>query len=137
MLIRIADEHDLDAIAVHDRHISKEALRRSIAAGQVLIAHAENKLAGWLRWSLFWDEIPFMNLLFLLEDYRGHGAGRALVATWEARMQEAGHKRVMTSTQANECAQHFYRHLGYEDVGAFALPGKTLELMLSKDLDEL
>ena len=49
-------------------------------------------------------------------------------------MRRAGHAAVLTSTQANEFAQHFYRRLGYADVGAFALPGDPLELILRKAL---
>ena len=65
-------------------------------------------------------------------------AGRVLVAyegdALAGWMRAQGHGRVMTSTQANECAQHVYRRLGYADVGAFALPGDSLELVLAKDL---
>ena len=40
---------------------------------------AEGRNLGWLRWNLFWDEIPFMNMLYVLEHSRGVGLGRALV----------------------------------------------------------
>lgn len=100
----------------------------------VLVMLDGDNFAGWLRWGLFWDEHPFMNLLYLLEPYRGKGLGRQLVSDWERRMKAEGHGVVMTSTQANECAQFFYRRLGYEDVGAFALPGDPLELILQKAL---
>ena len=40
----------------------------------------------------------------------------------------------MTSTQADEAAQHFYRHLGYADIGGFLLPGEAYELLLYKAL---
>ena len=49
-------------------------------------------------------------------------------------MRAAGHPLVMTSTQANEDAQSFYRRLGYEDVGGFLLPGEAYELILVKAL---
>ena len=49
-------------------------------------------------------------------------------------MREQGYAAVMTSTQANEAAQHFYRHLGYQDIGGFLLPGEAFELVLHKAL---
>lgn len=134
MDIRIAEERDLEALLTHDRHVTRARLERKIADHQVLVLLDGDDFAGWLRWGLFWDEHPFMNLLYLLEPYRGKGLGRLLVAEWEARMKAAGHEVVMTSTQANECAQFFYRHMGYDDVGAFALPGDPLELILQKAL---
>ena len=40
----------------------------------------------------------------------------------------------MTSTQTDECAQFFYRKLGYVGIGTFACPGDELELILYKAL---
>ena len=134
MDIRIAEMRDAGALLAHDRHITRARLERKIADRQILVLLDGENFAGWLRWGLFWDEHPFMNLLYLLEPYRGKGLGRALVTDWERRMKAEGHEIVMTSTQANECAQFFYRRLGYEDVGAFALPGDPLELILQKAL---
>ncbi len=135
MRIRLADARDLAALHVMDGHIAKDTLAQKLDHKEVLVLEENGSLVGWLRWSYFWDEHPFMNLLFLLEGSRGKGYGRMLVSAWEARMKADGHACVMTSTQANECAQFFYRHLGYADVGAFALPGDPLELMLSKTLE--
>ncbi len=76
-----------------------------------------------------------MNMLFVLQPYRGQGIGRQLVTFWEGEMKRFGHRQVLTSTQANESAQHFYRKLGYADVGQFVLPGEPgPELLLHRSL---
>lgn len=49
-------------------------------------------------------------------------------------MREYGAEVVLTSTQADETAQHLYRKRGYRDIGGFVLPGEPLELMLLKQL---
>ena len=36
-------------------------------------------------------------------------------------MKEQGYGMVMTSTQVDETAQHFYRKLGYKDSGGFVI----------------
>lgn len=134
-IIRLASASDLSFLAEHDRHIALSELDNAIRLGRVLLLEtAEGEPIGWLRWNLFWDNTPFMNLLYLLEDYRMQGFGRNLANHWEALMREQGHTAVLTSTQANEGAQHFYRHLGYEDVGGFLLPGETYELIMHKAL---
>ncbi|MCL2707471.1 MAG: GNAT family N-acetyltransferase [Dehalococcoidia bacterium] len=46
---------------------------------------------------------------------------------WEAEMRELGYKMVMTSTQINEQAQHFYRKLGYKERGSLFLDSTPLD----------
>lgn len=134
-IIRPAAAGDLPFLSAHDRHIALSELDSSIRLGRVLLlVSAAGQPMGWLRWNLFWDNTPFMNLLYLLEDYRLQGYGRSLVQHWETLMREAGHACVLTSTQANEGAQHFYRRLGYADVGGFLLPGESYELIMHKSL---
>lgn len=134
MIIRHATLADLPFLAENDRHITPKELDSLIRLGRVLLIEADGKAAGWLRWNLFWDSTPFMNLLYLLEGYRMQGLGRALTRHWEQQMREAGYEAVLTSTQADEAAQHFYRHLGYQDIGGFLLPGESYELILHKAL---
>ena len=125
---------DHDWLTAHDRHIDGEELAESIRRDRVLIMEQDGERVGWLRWNLFWDNTPFMNLLYLLDDCRGQGMGRALVDRWEADMAGKAFRRVMTSTQSNEDAQHFYRKLGYRDAGALLLPDEPAELFFVKEL---
>ncbi len=75
-----------------------------------------------------------MNMLQITEPWRGRGHGRALVQHGEKLMQRNGFTQVLTSTLANENAQHFYRYLGYLDTGALFMPGEATEIILLKDL---
>lgn len=133
MEIRWASKQDYAWLKQHDRHIKQHILENCIADKRLLVAE-EEALIGWLRYSLFWDAIPFMNMLFLLPPFQGKGYGTMLVRQWEQEMHQQGYKTVMTSTQANETAQHFYRKLGYIDIGSFMPPGEPLELLLQKEL---
>jgi len=54
----------------------------------------------------------------------------AAVATPYPR--DAGYSVVLTSTQSNESAQHFYRRLGYRDAGGLLLPEEPLEILFVK-----
>ncbi len=134
IIIRKATQRDLVWLAEQDAHISLPELDHALQQGRVLLAEVDGTPAGWLRWNLFWDNTPFMNLLYLLEGYRRMGLGRALVRRWEQAMARAGYTQVMTSTAADECAQHFYRHLGYRDIGGFTLGSDPYELLMSKVL---
>ena len=134
MNIRTANPGDLPALSRLDRHIAPQELESSLRLGRVYVAEKGEALGGWLRWNLFWDNTPFMNLLFVREARRGQGLGRALAEHWERRMRRAGYEAVMTSTQASEYAQHFYEKLGYVVVGGFLPPGEGYELIFHKKL---
>lgn len=134
MNIRIAKPADLPVLKQHDRHISAQELEHSVRLGRVYIAEEQGKFIGWLRYNLFWDNTPFMNLLYVLDGHRGKGYGRLLVEFWEERMRQAGFETVMASTQSDEFAQHFYNKLGYAAVGGFLPPGESYELILVKKL---
>lgn len=134
MTIRPAAVSDLPVLTACDHHITPGEMENLIRLGRVLIAEVEEQFAGWLRWNLFWDNTPFMNLLFFLEDYRGKGYGRDLVNRWEQEMRQLGYGTVMTSTASDEFAQHFYRKLGYTTIGGFTPFGDPYELLFAKKL---
>ena len=75
-----------------------------------------------------------MNMLFVLDKYQKQGYGVALVSFWEEQRKEEGYGMVLTSTLADEAAQHFYRKLHYVDSGALLLPGEPLEIIFRKEI---
>ncbi len=103
-------------------------------SGKILIAYNNDDFIGWLRYGMFWDEHPFMNMLFIMENYRGKGYGKGLVNYWEELMISDKYNLLMTSTMANEDAQHFYRKIGYREIGGFVLPNEPMELIMTKSL---
>ena len=130
-----ASEVHIQQLLQYDRHISEPELKNLVSCGRILIAEEDGVFSGWLRWNLFWDNTPFLNMLYLLEPCRGKGYGKALVEFWEAEMKEAGYRTVLTSTASDEYAQHFYQKLGYVAIGGFMLPGDPYEIILSKKLN--
>ncbi|WP_454854012.1 GNAT family N-acetyltransferase [Promicromonospora soli] len=132
--IRLAGPADLPWLGERDRHVDPDELGAVVRRERVLVVEVDGRAAGWLRWGKFWDEIPFMNMLFVDSQERGRGTGRRLVRHWETAMHQAGHTQVLTSTLADESAQHFYRRLGYVDCGGLLLPGEATEILLRKDL---
>ncbi len=135
-MIRYADIQDLPVLKEYDRHISESELRTIIPAKRVLVMYQGDRFMGWLRFGLFWDSIPFMNMLYILEGYRGKGNGTELVSFWEKEMAKEGYGRVLTSTQSDERAQFFYRKIGYTECGALLLPKEPLEMFFIKELTQ-
>lgn len=136
MKIRPAEKTDIEILAKYDNHIRKSELISIISLGRVIVAENHGKLIGWLRWNLFWDNTPFMNMLYIFEEYQHGGHGKAMVTYWEKRMEADGYDTVMTSSLSNETAQHFYRKLNYVDSGALLLPGEALEIIFRKEIGD-
>ena len=91
-----------------------------------------------LRYMLFWDSIPFCTMLYVQENEQRNGFGHMLMKHWEKEMKSKGYGMIMTSTQVDEEAQHFYRKLGYKDCGGFVIdvPGyeQPMEMIMIKAL---
>lgn len=133
-MIRYANESDLEILKKYDKHICEAELKNSIKENRIIIMLNSNNFMGWLRYNLFWDSIPFINMLYLLEGFRGKGYGKQLIHYWEEEMLKNHYKIVLTSTLSNEQAQFFYRKNGYVDCGSGLLPNEPLEIILLKNL---
>jgi ribosomal protein S18 acetylase RimI-like enzyme len=134
MRVAFAGLDDLDFLVAEDHHINRDVIRAKIARREVMVAHVEDRRVGFLRHGYLWDEIPFMNLLWVEEQSRGKGYGTQLVSFWESEMRKLGHDSVMTSSLSSERAQHLYRRLGYVDVGSLLMPDEPLEIVFLKEL---
>ena len=138
VFIRYAVETDKAFWFSLDQHLSEEEYARKVRDRMGYVLMLEEQPTAILRYSLFWDSIPFCNLLYVKNNQQHKGYGRRLMEYWEADMIARGYDLVMTSTQSDEEAQHFYRKLGYKDCGGLTLPfpghEQPMELILAKAL---
>lgn len=121
-----------------DRHLPETEFDRKVIDQQGYVLLEDGDPIGLLRYNLFWDNTPFCTLLFIDWAHHGKGYGRKLMEHWEADMKARGYGMLLTSTQVDEDAQHFYRKLGYKDCGGLVidLPGyaQPMELFLIKGI---
>jgi GNAT superfamily N-acetyltransferase len=135
MHIRYADGLDYDFIKSKDKHLPEDLIHAKIKAKEVIILlKDDNEKIGWLRFGYFWDNIPFMNMLFIHQEYRSNGYGRDLVSFWENEMKSRGYNLVMTSTQTDENAQYFYRRIDYKEAGCLILESQAMEIIFTKKI---
>jgi ribosomal protein S18 acetylase RimI-like enzyme len=105
-----------------------------IDQGETMVAKESKVVISWLKYGYFWDSIPFMNMLTVLEKYRGQRIGTELIVYWESMLRDRSFSEVLTSTLANERSQFLYRKLGYQDCGALLFPNEPLEIILHKNI---
>jgi len=102
------------------------------------ILNYENRKIGFMRYNLIFDFIPFLTCMSIDEHFQNKGFGTKAMHYWENEMQSLGFKMIMVSTQANENSQHFYRKLGYKDMGSIVMDippyEQPLEMFLGKAL---
>ena len=135
MEIRLAAGEDKQQILRYDNHIPQNQVEACIRNQRMVVLQNEKKIMGVLRYSLFWQTIPFLDLLYIDEACRGMGYGSRMMAHWEDAMGRMGYKYVMLSTQEDENAKYFYEKLGYRRIGAFLPPEQeALEIMYLKEL---
>ena len=95
-------------------------------------------VAGILRFNMMFEFIPLLTLLWLEDSCRRQGFGTKAMLHWESEMRRLGYKMLMVSTQVDEEGQHFYRKMGYKDMGAIVMDippyEQPLEMFLGKGL---
>jgi ribosomal protein S18 acetylase RimI-like enzyme len=111
--VRSADSSDLDLV-VQDGCISLEALKEKIAHEEVVVATRDGERAGYARVEFLWSTIPYISMIWVLEEHRGQGISRALLSLLESRFQSTGYAALYSSSDANEPEpQAWHRHMGF------------------------
>ncbi len=138
MEIRYVENNDKEFWYTLDKHLPETEFDKKVRDKMGYVLLEDNKPVGFLRYNLFWDNTPFCTMLFVDWVHHGKGYGKELMTFWEEEMKKAGYGMVMTSTQVDEDAQHFYRKLGYQDAGGFVVnvPGyeQPMEMIMLKEL---
>lgn len=136
MEIRHVQESDYAFWVSLDQYLSKDQFMQKVRDKMGYILLINDEPVGLLRYNLFWDEHPFCTMLYVREGKQRTGYGKSMMGFWEKEMQQRGHKMLLTSTQVDEEAQHFYRKLGYQDAGSLLITvpeyQQPMELFLLK-----
>jgi len=89
MLIRQAVPADIGRLFGYE-HIGEAGLLRCVRDGLVYALVLDGEIKGVLRYSLFWQSLPFLELLFIGEDARGSGPRRGSHALLGRGNERAG-----------------------------------------------
>lgn len=138
MQIRYVEKEDKEFWFNLDKHLAEAEFEKKVRDKMGYVLIEDGQPIGLLRYNLFWDNTPFCTMLYIDWEHHKRGYGKDLLAYWEADMKKAGYGMVMTSTQVDEEAQHFYRKLGYQDAGGFVVnvPGfeQPMEMLMVKGI---
>ena len=135
-VIRYACACDLSFWRQLDPHLPETLLLEKFQSRCCYIAEVNDERCGILRFNLAWDNTPFCTHLYIHPRFQRQGLGKAMMRHWEQDMKQQGYGLIMVSTQVDEDAQHFYRKIGYKDIGGIILdfPGyeQPMEMFMAK-----
>ena len=136
LTIRHVLQEDKDFWYSLDQHLPAQEFDNKVSSKRGYVLLNETTPVGLLRYNLFWDNTPFCTMLFVDRNHHRKGYGTMLMEHWERDMKAQGYGMLLTSTQVDEEAQHFYRKLGYKDCGGFVIdiPGyeQPMEMFMIK-----
>jgi len=125
--IRYVTESDKPFWFSLDTHLSESEFSLKVRDRRGYVISDGEKPIGVMRYNLMFDNTPFLTLICIAEAYQRKGFGAQAMRCLENEMRTLGYKMVMTSTQVDEQAQHFYRKLGYKDKGGLFLDNTPWE----------
>lgn len=117
VMVRIAAPGDLEFIK-QKSGLPRERLLQKIQRDEILILSVDDEPVGHLWFAFLWSEIPFIDLIFIKEDFQKRGLSRVLLGYLEEYLQAHGYDVLYSSSQMNEPEpQAWHRHMGFEECG--------------------
>jgi ribosomal protein S18 acetylase RimI-like enzyme len=114
-----------------------EVIQRKVEQREIIVAEKAGQLVGYLRLEYLWSLVPYIALIWVVEDQRCQGIGKALLRHLENVLREQGRTALYSYSQANEPEpQAWHRRAGFEECGFIAgINGEGIgEIFFRKDL---
>ena len=109
----------------------------------VLVAERAGAVAGWGSLNVFNSRPAYAHVadfsIYVGQEARGAGIGKALLAALIARARELGyHKLVLAAFPQNEAGMRLYAHFGFREVGVYReqglLDGRWVDVIIMERL---
>jgi GNAT superfamily N-acetyltransferase len=83
----------------------------------------EGRLIGFLIYSIWWGNCPFMELIKVREDFRRQGVASALVDKFVEELKEQNFKELVSSTEViNKYGMNFHSAYKFQKLATLDLP---------------
>jgi GNAT superfamily N-acetyltransferase len=118
VIVRFAGPELLEWCVVSDSYVTEQVIRHKIVNDEIIIAELDGEPIGYLRLEYLWSNIPYIGVIFVLEDYRNEGIGQKILAYLEEFLRSRGHDVLYSSSHANEPGpQAWHRSVGFVESG--------------------
>ena len=127
MELKYMEGNDKAFVMSIDTHVNEEQYANRVLTKSGYVIWDGDEPVGLMHHAVLWDNLPFLNLIYIREECREKGYGTEAMRLWEEDIKNRGYKMVLISTQVDEDAQHWYRKLGYVDCGGLLMNGTPFE----------
>ncbi|MGD9395535.1 MAG: GNAT family N-acetyltransferase [Candidatus Thorarchaeota archaeon] len=118
VIVRFAGPELLEWCVVEDSQVTEQVIRHKIINDEIIIAELDGKPVGYLRLEYLWSTIPYIGMIFVIEDYQKEGIGLKILTFIEDYLKGRGHDVLYSSSQANEPEpQAWHRSVGFVESG--------------------
>ena len=101
--------------------LPKSVILHKIVVGEVIVAEMSGTTVGFCFIEFLWSKFPYIGMVRVDEHHRRRGFGRAMLQFLEARLRDQGHRKLYSSSQANEPEpQSWHRQMGFDECGFIA-----------------
>lgn len=135
--VRMATPGDLEWLAANDGRIDVREYARKVGEGEVLVAEVLGERVGLLRLEFLWSRLAYVAQVWVREERRRRGVGRAFLRHLDAHLARLGCTMLLSSSQADEReAQAWHRRMGFEECGVLSgiNPGGVGEIFFRRRL---
>ena len=89
--VRFADEIDLDGcIALDHSTMLTVVIKRKVTQREIIVAEKSGQLVGYLCLEYLWSLVPYIALIWVVEDQRRQGIGKPYCAIWKTSCVNKG-----------------------------------------------
>ncbi len=137
MGVRGGQDADFMWLVGNDPNVDPEWIKRCLHHGEYILETEGSENRGFLRFSMFWGNIPYMDLIWVVEGHRRQGVGSGMFRFWKQEMAHRGARILMTSAMENEPEpQAWHRRNGFKASGqlTFGKLEQTPEVFFVLDL---
>ncbi len=135
--IDYATQNDVNWIHKNER-LDKQDVIRKVERKEYIIAKIDDEFVGYLRFTLFWSQIPYIDMIIVEKEHQRKGIGKAMLQFLEDYAIKNGQKIIMSSSQQDEPEpQAWHRRMGFKEAGIIEhlMPIQDVpEIIFIKDL---
>ena len=140
-LATIEDYNKVRSFDPHSKYINPEKICTKLKSNEIILAIENSKIIGLIKFSYFWATRPFIDLIYVKEDFRKFGIGKKMLGYLENYLCSQNNAYLFSSTEdKDDKARIWHEKNGFKRCGkvkCLNLPhDKTSEIFFYKRISK-